>query len=235
MGVRSHLRTCLLKIVLLVLILLIGFADRIYARCAHKEQSASAPSGDGFGQPRVNFRQADALDCKMEIPLTNGGVALIDDSDYPIVESLLWHWWTQPPRNLTKYAIASRWENGVRFHFRMHRLIIGVTDRRIPVDHRNRNGLDNRRENIRIATPTQSAANVGLRRNSLSGYKGVTWHKGDCEWHARIRCNNVVYFLGAFTDRIEAALAYDKAAVELFGEFAYLNFPILPQPFIAQP
>jgi hypothetical protein len=217
--------------VLLVLILLIGFADRIYARCAHKEQSASAPSGDGFGQPRVNFRQADALDCAMEIPLSTGGIALIDDDDYHLVAGYKWRRiWSV--RAKTDYAgIRIGQSPGSRMLW-MHRVILGLTDRWTLTDHRNFNGLDNRRENIRIASDSQNKFNRHKYANNRSGFKGVYFHKAVNSWVAKISFNKTQYPLGKFSSPVEAAIAYDRAAVELFGEFACLNFPILQCPFI---
>ena len=91
------------------------------------------------------------------------------------------------------------------------------------VDHINHNGLDNRRPNLRLATRSQNAANLGPYANNTSGYKGVDFNRG--KWRARIREGGVRYFLGYFETAEDAARAYDTKAHELFGEFASLNFP----------
>jgi hypothetical protein len=90
-------------------------------------------------------------------------------------------------------------------------------------DHINGNGLDNQEHNLRPATHSQNHMNQGLRRSSTSGFKGVSPHKG--KWQATIKKDGVVYRLGLFEDKLEAARSYDKKAKELFGSFARLNFP----------
>jgi hypothetical protein len=93
-------------------------------------------------------------------------------------------------------------------------------------DHINGDGLDNRRTNLRQATPTQNNANCGIRGHNTSGYKGVSLRpdRGN-RWRATIRIHGLQYFLGLFDDVEDAARAYDAAALELFGDFARLNFP----------
>ncbi len=104
----------------------------------------------------------------------------------------------------------------------MHRQIIGVTGR-TEVDHINGDRLDNRRSNLRAATRQQNSWNSGAqrRRSRTSRYKGVSFDKSRGLWTAHILNKN----LGRFDTEEEAALTYDKAATELFGEFAYLNLP----------
>ena len=92
-------------------------------------------------------------------------------------------------------------------------------------EHKNRSTLDNRRLNLRVASRSQNLANRPPQKNSTSGYKGVFWHKRDCKWHVHIQKDRKNRHLGCFTDKIEAAMVYDAAARELFGEFAWLNFP----------
>lgn len=91
-------------------------------------------------------------------------------------------------------------------------------------DHRNRNKLDNRRGNLRQATPLQNAVNQSLRKDNASGFKGVTWNKQVGKWKAQIRDTGRRLFLGYFHDATDAARAYDAKARDLFGEFAFLNF-----------
>ena len=123
----------------------------------------------------------------------------------------------------------------LRTHPKLHRLILSrILGRELKVsehvDHINHNGLDNRRENLRIATVSQNHANEGKRRGNYSSkYKGVylrsdRLHLG---YHARISSKSEgTIWLGRFgDDEVAAARAYDRKALELFGEFAYLNFP----------
>ena len=93
----------------------------------------------------------------------------------------------------------------------------------LEADHRNHNLLDNKRQNLRRATPSQNKRNRELQKNNTSGFKGVYWHKRTRKWVAKIRGNGKKIHLGCFVDKLEAAKAYNKAALEYHGEFAYLN------------
>jgi hypothetical protein len=104
----------------------------------------------------------------------------------------------------------------------LHRFILGITDPKIRVDHQDGDGLNCRRSNIRVSTPSLNTANAGKRPGS-NPYKGVL--KRGSRWIARIKVNYTSRHLGTFDTPEEAARAYDRAAVETFGEFARLNFP----------
>ena len=106
----------------------------------------------------------------------------------------------------------------------MHNIILG-NDRSLQADHANHNGLDNRRRNLRQCTSQQNNCNRRLRVNNRSGFKGVSWVKGLQKWAARICKEGQDMWLGVFPTAEEAALVYDSAAIEFFGEFAVLNFP----------
>ncbi len=105
----------------------------------------------------------------------------------------------------------------------MHRLIVGAKAG-ISIDHINGNTLDNRKCNLRIATPSQNSMNQRIKEHS-SHYKGVTWHRQHGKWYAQLKHNQHLNFLGLFLNEEDAARAYDAKAKELFGEFARLNFP----------
>lgn len=92
-------------------------------------------------------------------------------------------------------------------------------------DHVNRDRLDNRRKNLRKATHSQNAANRAKAQKlcATSQYKGVSWRKRTKRWKAQIQANEKYFWIGEFDSEEEAALAYNKKAQELFGEFAYLN------------
>lgn len=106
------------------------------------------------------------------------------------------------------------------------RTIMNVTDKQIIVDHINRNSLDNRRMNLRIANKSTNAMNSKKRIGKLtSKYKGVSFRKDRNKYRAYITYKQKTFNLGHFTEENDAARAYDKKALILFGEFALLNFP----------
>ena len=155
------------------------------------------------------------------IPLTKGQVALVDDEDYP---ELAKHKWYALKPYCTYYAarrVAS--VNGRRPLVYMHRVILGAKPGE-QCDHLNWNGVDNRRANLRLCTQSQNNQNKPKRRGS-SRYLGVEWDTRRDKWAARIRGGGTRRWLGYFHNEDDAAKAYDRAARELFGEFACLNFP----------
>lgn len=107
----------------------------------------------------------------------------------------------------------------------MHREILGVSAREVYIDHIDGNGLNNQRDNLRLADHSDNLCNRGAVKNSKSKYKGVGWVSSHKLWRATIQKNKVSVSLGYFKDEIEAAKAYDAVAKEIHGEFAYLNFP----------
>jgi hypothetical protein len=91
------------------------------------------------------------------------------------------------------------------------------------VDHINRNSLDNRRGNLRLATRKTNGQNRAQNRNSRSTYKGVCWFKAGRNWRATISVDGKQYTVGYFDNIRDAVIAYNLAAKEYFGEFAYIN------------
>jgi len=106
----------------------------------------------------------------------------------------------------------------------MHREILDAPDG-MQIDHVNGNGLDNRVANLRLCTATQNQRNAVKRANGSSRFKGVDWNKRQKKWRARITINKRTILIGRYCDEFRAAKAYDKKAIELFGEFANINFP----------
>ena len=160
------------------------------------------------------------------IPLTQGKFALVDEGDAEWIMSFgKWH---AAKRRHACYASVREAGPGGREIF-MHMLIAGIKG----ADHANRNGLDNRRVNLRPATQVQQNANQGLRSDNTSGYKGVTWYGPRGKWMAYIKADGRRRHLGYFADPHAAAYAYNRAALEAFGEFAYLN--PLPSDMIEPP
>lgn len=151
------------------------------------------------------------------IPLSQNHSALVDDDDYYRLHAV--QWFLSGPG----YAAGFAPVNG-RFRLvYMHRLILNARPDQL-VDHINGDPLDNRRENLRLATPQQNGQNKRLSPLSTTGLKGVGWHKDRHKYHARIQLEGFRFHLGFFTDAEEAALAYDSAARTLFGEFAVCNY-----------
>ncbi len=148
-----------------------------------------------------------------EIRLTKGKIALVDDDDFNRLSMHSWHFTSNG------YA-ASRIKDTIVY---MHRMVMNVKRREALIDHRNRNRLDNRKENLRSGSVTQNRANASLPSNNKSGYRGVIWDKKEKKWRAYISINRKRKHLGYFPDPISAAAAYDTAALDLFGEFAHLN------------
>lgn len=105
----------------------------------------------------------------------------------------------------------------------LHRAILKA-EKGVMVDHINGDTLDNRISNLRLCNNTQNQRNQKLNKANSSGYKGVSWHKTNKRWMARIKISGKLKYLGYFEFVEDAAKAYDVAAKEHFGEFANLNF-----------
>lgn len=149
------------------------------------------------------------------IPLTQGKVAIVDDDDYARICHYKWH----AAKNRHVWY-ARRCENNKLVP--MHRDILcyfGAS----PIDHRNGDGLDNRKENLRVSTHSLNQINRKHRTKSASRYRGVSYHKRDSVWFSGITKNGTYTYLGRFKDEISAAIAYNNAAKKLFGEDAQLN------------
>lgn len=158
------------------------------------------------------------------IPVDYKLVTFVDDEDYNYLSR--WTWRRQPVKGRS-YAITQA-HNGIRYTtFRMHRLIMesicGPLQNGMAVDHIDGDGLNNRRSNLRICNHLQNMQNQLRRTDNLSGFKGVSWKKSSSKWLARITVDKKVIHLGLFGDKLEAARAYNAAALKHFGEFARLN------------
>lgn len=156
-----------------------------------------------------------------EIPLTQGKVALVDDDDFEVLNQVKWH--VTYHVGYTAYAVHSMGPRSRVKSVYMHRQIMNAPDG-VEVDHINGNGLDNRRENLRLATPAENCRNSPKQRRNTSGYKGVTWHKRARRWMAQIGIDGKTICVGYFKNPKDAAKAYDAHARELHGIFARTNF-----------
>jgi hypothetical protein len=155
----------------------------------------------------------------MIIKLTHGKQAQLDNADAALVSGFKWRA-RKDHTSRTWYALAS---DGSKV-LRMHRVIMGVTDPRTKVDHRDCDGLNNRRSNLRIATHSQNMANAAVHKSNTSGFKGVHLIRKKKLWRAEITFQGKRYVLGARKLKEDAARLYDAAAVRFFGEFARTNF-----------
>ena len=145
------------------------------------------------------------------VPLTQGKVAVIDVADIPLVEGF--NWYAAKNRN-TFYAQRAEAGSVVM----MHRVILNAPEGS-EVDHRNHNGLDNRRStNIRLATKSQNQINVAARHNS-TGQKGVHYVAEKKRWVATIRIDGARRYLGMYPSPELAGAAYAQAALDVHADF----------------
>jgi hypothetical protein len=139
---------------------------------------------------------------------TNGTNFLVDDEDY---EKVIQYNWTENP---TGYFKRMNKKQGIS----LHRWLINCPVS-LEVDHIDHNPLNNCKVNLRICTKSQNAMNRIPKKHMHSNFKGVTWHIREQKWVVQINSKH----LGYFKLELDAAKAYNKAALELFGEYAYLN------------
>ena len=160
-----------------------------------------------------------------QVVLTQGYVAQVDDDDFERVSQFTWHAKVVRRKDGSIQQVYA-WRNvrkpdGTRTGQKMHRFILGVTDPAIGVDHRDRDGLNNQRDNLRIATASQNQCNRPAAAHNAAGYKGVARQGG--KYRAQIRLHGRKRHLGYFNTPRNAADAYDAAAIQLHGEFALTN------------
>jgi HNH endonuclease/AP2 domain len=158
---------------------------------------------------------------------SRGEHALIDAADVPLVE---WINWTvvipaSAQHKAIPYVTGHVEKRGKSVY--VHGRIMNVQPGEF-VDHLDHNTLDCRRDNLRVCSKSQNAMNMKKRRGCSSIYKGVSFEKKCGAWSANITLDYQQRYLGIFATEIEAAHAYDLAALELFGEFASLNYPASP-------
>lgn len=157
------------------------------------------------------------------IKLSQGYFALVDNADYTrCMQGPKWY------ANVVRYKDGSvRKVYAVRslpspdrgWQY-MHRFILGAVDTRVEVDHKDHNGLNNQRYNLRLATHSQNMHNQRLSKANTSGYKGVCWSKRREKWLVRISVEGSTKHIGSFASKEDAKRAYDAAVIKLHGEFA---------------
>ncbi len=157
-----------------------------------------------------------------EIPLTKGKVAIVDECDYA---NLISHRWFAFQRGLRWHAARTVKRNGSKRTVYMHRAILDATTD-YEVDHRDGDGLNNTRDNLRVCTHAENSRNAKRQlKYKTSAYHGVSWLASRSRWRAVIVHDGRQTTLGTHRNEIDAARAYDRAAAEAFGEFASPNFP----------
>jgi len=157
------------------------------------------------------------------VPLTQGKSTKVDIEDLGMFEGRKW----RADRVSEGQWYARRWgtqKNGERHQLSLHNEIMEVPDGML-VDHKNGDGLDNRRDNLRVATQAQNSRNRRKKKPCSSQYKGVSQQKNG-NWSAYIHVNSTQLHLGTYPTDVIAAKWYDYAAMFYFGSFALLNFPI---------
>ena len=154
--------------------------------------------------------------------LPSGETATVDADDRDLVEAE-GPWCALRDSNTTYVRAHRRRPDGTRTTISLHRLLLDPPDD-MCIDHINRNGLDNRRGNLRVCTQSQNNANSPPRPGYTSKYKGVSWYKRDAKWHAQSRDNSgKILLLGRFTYEDDAARAYDVHAIATWPGYAWLN------------
>ena len=156
-----------------------------------------------------------------EIQLTQGKVALVDDEDFEYLNQ--WKWQANKKKSKKFYAWRGKKIDGRYRMIYLHRFLLKLTDKKIFVDHVNMDTLDNRKENLRICTHSQNQMNKNKNSRNSLGYKGITYDKRVNRYYASITLDKKTFYLGGYIDPIDAAKAYNKAAIKFFGEFAKLN------------
>lgn len=153
----------------------------------------------------------------MKLITKNGYEVLIDEEDFEKIKDYTWCG-VKSPRSFYVQA-NKKIGKGKYIHIKMHRLIMGINNPKIYVDHKNFNGLDNRKENLRLVTPRQNSMNRRKHRGTRSKYKGV-FPTPYGSFQAMIRVNGILKHLGCFKNPEDASNAYINASKIHFGEYA---------------
>lgn len=151
-----------------------------------------------------------------EIKLTQGKVAFVDDKDFDLISKF--NWYAIKIKN-NYYAVRMVG----RIQLKMHRFIMNVFDSKIFVDHKDRNGLNNTQNNLRVCNTSENGRNRNKQNGTTSKYKGVYFMKERKKWKVELIVNKKYIYIGTFENEIDAVIAYNKAAIEHHKEFASIN------------
>jgi hypothetical protein len=158
------------------------------------------------------------------IPLSQGLVTIVDAEDYASLNKRKWY--ALKIRGSFYGVRKTRDAKNREITLYMHREILGLSlGDGLLGDHKNRYTLNNRRGNLRIATRSLNQYNKKLMSNNTSGFRGVSWAKRERKWESYVGINGKMVHCGYHTDLISAAKAYDKAAIDHWGDEAILNLP----------
>jgi hypothetical protein len=154
-----------------------------------------------------------------EITLTQGKVAMVDGGDFEYLNQFKWY---ARKNGCCYYALRhlyGKYGKPITMHFE----IMGQPPKGMLQDHKDGNGLNNQKGNLRFCTVAQNQWNSAKQKDNQSGYKGVHLAKGRRKWTAQIMVNGEKKYLGRFHTPQEAAIAFNEAALKYHGEFARLN------------
>lgn len=160
-----------------------------------------------------------------EIPLSQSQVTLVLEEHYDELSKHKWYaLWSPNPGTFYAVRNGPKIKGEKRDNIKMHRVILNAP-KGVQVDHRDGNGLNNYPPNIRLASASGNSRNIGIPKHNTSGFKGVTWDKQHQKWRAMIRINKRNKHIGRFDKDciLDAARAYNEAALKYHGEFACLN------------
>lgn len=166
----------------------------------------------------------DGIMCR-RLPLRKPYYAIVNSEKYDALSKTLWALLKNHDGTDFYAQFVSYNSDRTQTSRLMHRHIFGDPGIGMYVDHRNGFRLHNVIENLRAATPRQNQANRRMSRNNTSGYIGVFLDKRRGIWRSEVKDGTVIHRCGYFVDRVEAAKARDAKSLEIFGEFAVLNFP----------
>lgn len=153
---------------------------------------------------------------------------LVDDEDYENLSKFKWNIFKKETDNTLYCKRNSKRDPITRKQktITMHRLIMNVFEGKGIIDHKDHNGLNNQKSNLRICNTSQNGANRLKNKNASSKYYGVCYAKRSKKWNAFLQTKRTSANLGYFDSEEDAARHRDKIAYERYGEFAILNFPI---------
>lgn len=150
-----------------------------------------------------------------------GAVKLtFDEKSFKLYQK--YNWWLKDQNNKYSYLCRDCVTTGKKFRF--HRELLNLTDKNLVCDHINGDGLDNRLDNLRICTQKENIRNKNKTKNQTSSkYKGVSFNKLNNNWRVRMEKDGSQVEIGSFKTEKEAAEAYNKAAIKMYGEYAKVN------------